>query len=193
LPCRSAMLKYKCRPTIRDRIDTMASAVLTISQAVETSSENRTTDPNRDEQLAAPYQLYMQCRQRRQRQPYRCCHPRVVFNLCRGVLARLLLILLAIYLYLTAYCIDEQQNRVMLYLSFSLIFIIAEGTIAIWYKNGEHEWYWYVLFPVNSTFPSSIGPSVEAFLWIDQIHMRRVLENIFVLHVTRTQKWSTAT
>ena len=138
------MLKYKCRPTAaRDQIGAMASAVLTISQAVETASDNRTTNPSTDEQLAAPYQLYMQCRQR---QSSRCCNPKIVLNLCRGVLARLLLILLAIYLYSTAYCIDEQQNRAMLYLSFSLILIVAEGTIAIWYKNGEHEWYWYVHF-----------------------------------------------
>ena len=137
------MLKYNCRPTkARDHSGVMASAVLTISQIVQTSSENCTTHPNGDEQVATPYQLYIQCRQRRQSTP--CSKPSIVFNLCRGVLARLLLIILTIYLYLTAYCIDEKQNRVMLYLCLSLIFIIAEGTMSICYKNGKHEWYWYV-------------------------------------------------
>jgi hypothetical protein len=126
----------------------MLSRMFTISNLVDTRSNKSTAeiliDKNEDEQQASPYYLYYQLRQQEKRRQSSISSRGTLLNLCRGIIARLLLIIVLIYLYVTAYCINEQDNKYIWLLSFLSILILIEGFIAIRYQQGKHEWYWYV-------------------------------------------------
>ena len=70
---------------------------------------------------------------------------RFLFDLSRGILARLLLIVLLAYLYLTAYCLTNQSDHFIVFFSLFSLGIIVEGVVAVGLRKTHWLCDWYAV------------------------------------------------